>query len=58
MGQMKETPARVTIYLRAPKLPGIIISKERLFAGTSMTTVATALMKAVPHKGNGLHVHW
>lgn len=50
----QETPAKVTIFLRAPKLPVIIISEERLFAGASRNSVADGLTKAVPR--NGLHV--
>jgi hypothetical protein len=54
---MNTPPDSLQIFLRAPRLPAIIISKEQLFASSDMGSLATGVLKAVPHKTMSFHVH-
>ena len=54
---MSPQPDKLSIFLRGPQLPAIVISKEQLFVGADMASLAIGVLKAVPHKTMSFHVH-
>lgn len=53
---MKEPSPALYILFRKPRLPSIIVSKDKLFAGTDRATLTTALLASVPHEADNPHV--
>jgi hypothetical protein len=54
---LKASRDELKVFLRAPQLPAIIISKEQLYVASDVPSLAAAVLKAEPHRAMTLHVY-